>query len=491
MLKIYNTLTKKVEEFKPLHDKEVGFYSCGPTVYNFAHIGNFRSFIFYDLIKRYLKFRGFKVKHVMNITDVDDKTIRDSKKEGVSLKEFTERYTKYFIEDLKTLNIELPDVMPKATEHIKDMISLIQKLIDKGYAYKGEDGSIYYDISKFKDYGKLSGMRINDLKAGARVKQDEYAKNQAQDFALWKAYSKEDGNVFWETPIGKGRPGWHIECSVMSMKYLGESFDLHSGGVDLIFPHHENEIAQSEAATGKQFVRYWVHPEFLQVNGKKMSKSLGNFFTLRDLLKKGYDPMAIRYLLISTHYRQQLNFTDQGLESAENTITKLREFMKSLLRINKKGELSNEVKELIRDTMDKFIESMDNDLHISEALASIFSFINKINKLILEGKLTKKDADEVKSFMIKIDSVLGLKLKDVKANEVITGEVEASEDKINTLLSDLTDENINELVRIRNFYKRKKNFDMADKIRSELSKHKIKLVDTREGSTWEKIRKTN
>ncbi len=486
MLKIYNTLTRKVEEFKPLHDKEVGFYSCGPTVYNFAHIGNFRSFIFYDLIKRYLKFRGFKVKHVMNITDVDDKTIRDSKKEGVSLKEFTERYTKYFIEDLKTLNIELPDVMPKATEHINDMVNLVQRLIDKGYAYKGEDGSIYYDISKFKDYGKLSGMRINDLKVGARVKQDEYAKNQAQDFALWKAYSKEDGNVFWETPIGKGRPGWHIECSAMSMKYLGESFDLHSGGVDLIFPHHENEIAQSEAATGKQFVKYWVHPEFLQVNGKKMSKSLGNFFTLRDLLKKGYDPMAIRYLLLSTHYRQQLNFTDQGLKSAENTINKLREFMKSLLRINEEGELSEEVKELIQDARNKFIENMDNDLHISEALASIFNFINQINKLIMNGKLTKKDADEVRKFMIQIDSVLGLKLKDVKAKEVIKEEVESSEKEISSLLSDLTDDNIDKLVKIRNFYKRRKKFDIADKIRSELSKHNIKLVDTKEGSTWEK-----
>ena len=486
MLKIYNTLTKKVEEFKPLYDKEVGFYSCGPTVYNFAHIGNFRSFLFYDLIKRYLKFRGFNVEHVMNITDVDDKTIRDSKKEGISLKEFTGRYTKYFIEDLKTLNIELPDVMPKATEHIKDMVNLIQRLIDKGYAYRGEDGSIYYNISKFKDYGKLSGMRINDLKAGARVKQDEYAKNQAQDFALWKAYSKEDGNVFWETPIGKGRPGWHIECSAMSMKYLGESFDLHSGGVDLIFPHHENEIAQSEAATGKQFVKYWVHPEFLQVNGKKMSKSLGNFFTLRDLLKKGYDPMAIRYLLISTHYRQQLNFTDQGLKSAENTIDKLREFMKGLLRISKEGELSDEVKELIQSAKNKFIESMDNDLRISEALASIFNFINKINKFIMKKKLTKKDADEVRTFMIQIDSVLGLKLKDVKANEVITEEVEASEDKIRSILNNLTDEGIDELVKIRNFYKRRKKFDTADKIRSELSNHNIKLVDTKEGSIWER-----
>ncbi len=486
MLRIYNTLTKKVDEFKPLHDNTVGFYSCGPTVYNFAHIGNFRSFVFYDLIKRYLKFRGFKVKHVMNITDVDDKTIRDSQKEGVSLKEFTERYTKYFIEDLKTLNIQLPDVMPKATEHINDMVNLIQKLIDKGYAYKGEDGSIYYDISKFKGYGKLSGIKLNKLKAGSRVKVDEYTKNQAQDFALWKAYSKSDGNVFWNTPIGKGRPGWHIECSAMSMKYLGESFDIHSGGIDLVFPHHENEIAQSEAATGKQFVKYWVHPEFLQVNGKKMSKSLGNFFTLRDLLKKGYEPMAIRYLLISTHYRQQLNFTMDGLKSAENIINKLRDFIRSLLRIKSDKNESREVKGLIDKAYSGFVEAMDNDLHISEALAVIFNFITEINKLIMKNKLNGSDAKKVYDFMMKIDSVLGLELDKVKPQKIVSSEKELSNDELSTLFSNLTDSNIELLLQARNWFRKNKDFSKADMIRNKLSEHKIVISDTKNGTLWER-----
>ncbi len=484
MLRIYNTLTKRVEEFKPLHGNDVGFYSCGPTVYNFAHIGNFRSFIFYDLIKRYLKFRGYKVKHVMNITDVDDKTIRDSQKEGVSLKEFTELYTRYFLEDLKTLNIELPDVMPKATEHIEDMVALIKRLMDKGYAYKGEDGSIYYDVSKFKDYGKLSGIKLDELKSGARVKQDEYAKNQAQDFALWKAYSEKDGDVFWNTPLGKGRPGWHIECSAMSMKYLGESFDLHSGGIDLVFPHHENEIAQSEAATGKQFVKYWVHPEFLQVDGKKMSKSLGNFFTLRDLLKKGYDPMAIRYLLISTHYRQQLNFTMDGLKSAENTVNKLRDFMKQILLVSRPSPESKEVSDLIKDTEKKFIEKMDNDLNISEALAVLFKFVNSINKIILKGELSKVDAQKVKDFMLRIDSVLGLKLGDVQVN-VVTSEQQASLDEINALLSNINNENIEKLLAIRNYFRSRKNFKTADMIRDKLNKLGVKITDLKTGSHWE------
>ncbi len=484
MLRIYNTLTKRVEEFKPLHGNDVGFYSCGPTVYNFAHIGNFRSFIFYDLIKRYLKFRGYKVKHVMNITDVDDKTIRDSQKEGVSLKEFTELYTRYFLEDLKTLNIELPDVMPKATEHIEDMVALIKRLMDKGYAYKGEDGSIYYDVSKFKDYGKLSGIKLDELKSGARVKQDEYAKNQAQDFALWKAYSEKDGDVFWNTPLGKGRPGWHIECSAMSMKYLGESFDLHSGGIDLVFPHHENEIAQSEAATGKQFVKYWVHPEFLQVDGKKMSKSLGNFFTLRDLLKKGYDPMAIRYLLISTHYRQQLNFTMDGLKSAENTVNKLRDFMKQILLVSRPSPESKEVSDLIKDTEKKFIEKMDNDLNISEALAVLFKFVNSINKIILKGELSKVDAQKVKDFMLRIDSVLGLKLGDVQVN-VVTSEQQVSLDEINALLSNINNENIEKLLAIRNYFRSRKNFKTADMIRDKLNKLGVKITDLKTGSHWE------
>src|SRR3989339_892084 len=271
-------------------------YSCGPTVYDFAHIGNFRAYIVADILKRYLKFKGFKIKHVMNITDVDDKTIKGSIEQKISLNQYTEKYTKAFFEDLRTLNIEPADIFPRATEHIKEMVSMIQKLIMNGLAYKGEDNSWYYDISKFRDYGKLSKLKLGELKEGARVKQDSYEKEQAQDFALWKAYDKDDGDVFWETDLGKGRPGWHIECSAMNMKYLGEEFDIHTGGVDLIFPHHENEIAQSIGSTGKKFVHFWIHNEHLLVNGRKMSKSLGNFYTLRDLLSKNYNPRAIRYL---------------------------------------------------------------------------------------------------------------------------------------------------------------------------------------------------
>ncbi|MEM7819165.1 MAG: cysteine--tRNA ligase, partial [Candidatus Aenigmatarchaeota archaeon] len=290
VLKLFNTLTRKKEVFKPIKKNEVRMYTCGPTVYDFAHIGNFRTYVWQDILKRWLLFKGFKVKHVMNLTDIDDKTIKGAREQGISLREFTEKYIKAFFEDSKTLNLLPADVYPRATEHIREIVELIKILIEKGYAYKGEDGSIYYDISKFKDYGKLSKLKIKELKAGARVKSDSYTKEEAYDFALWKAWDPEDGEVFFETEIGKGRPGWHIECSAMSMKYLGETFDIHTGGVDLIFPHHENEIAQSEAATGKKFVNYWLHAEHLIVEGRKMSKSLGNFYTLRDLLAKGYDP---------------------------------------------------------------------------------------------------------------------------------------------------------------------------------------------------------
>jgi len=326
---VYNTLTRQKEEFKPLKGKQVGFYSCGPTVYNVIHIGNLKSFLAEDVLKRYLTYKGFKVKHVRNITDVDDKTIRDSQKEGVSLKEFTDRYTKAFFEDLETVRILPADVYPKATEHIKQMVALVKKLLDKGIAYKGEDGSIYYDITKFPEYGKLAHIDFKTLKTGARVKQDEYEKGQAQDFALWKAWDKEDGKVFWETEIGKGRPGWHIECSAMSMAYLGDSFDIHGGGEDLIFPHHENEIAQSEGATGKKFAKYWVHNAFLQVNGEKMSKSLGNFYTLRDL--KGYNPIAVRYLMISGNYRRTLIFRNSRLTLIFEKCRQVRIFKNSRL----------------------------------------------------------------------------------------------------------------------------------------------------------------
>ena len=415
MLVLFNTLGRKKEEFKPLEDKLVRLYTCGPTVYNYAHIGNFRSYVAQDILKRYLLYKGYSVKHVMNLTDVDDKTIRDSQKEGISLKEFTERYTKAFFEDSKKLNLLPADVYAKATEHIEDMRKLIQTLIDKGFAYKGEDNSIYYDVSKFKEYGKLSGIKVSELKVGARVKQDEYEKEEANDFALWKAWTPEDGDVFWNVKFtidGKeetirGRPGWHIECSAMSMKYLGETLDIHAGGVDLIFPHHENEIAQSEAATGKQFVRYWFHNEWVLVEGKKMSKRYNNFYTLRDVLAKGYSPKAVRYLLMNAHYRSQLNFTFEGLKDAETTVNRLIEFMEKLDEINE-GIYNEKVKELIADAKKKFEEAMDDDLNVPLAMAAIHEFVSEINKLIADNKFGEKNAKEVKEVMLEFDKVLGI-----------------------------------------------------------------------------------
>jgi len=333
-LKLYNTLSREKEEFKPIEKGKVGMYSCGPTIYQFAHIGNFRAYICVDILKGYLKYKGFKVKHVMNITDVEDKTIKGAIKEHISLKQYTKKFEKAFFEDLEKLNIDKADVFPRATDHIKEMVAIIENLLKKQAAYKAKDG-IYFDISMFKDYGSLSGVELKDLQVGKRVKEDQYEKDEAQDFALWKFWDKNDYDVFWETEIGKGRPGWHIECSAMSMKFLGKSFDIHAGGVDLIFPHHENEIAQSECSTNKKFVRYWFHNEHLLVDGQKMSKSLGNFYTLRDLMDKDYKASAIRYLLLSVHYRQQINLTDESIEASTNAIRRLDFFVNGLLHVFK------------------------------------------------------------------------------------------------------------------------------------------------------------
>src|SRR5437773_8734081 len=323
MFRLYNTLTNAKEDFVPAGDMLVRFYTCGPTVYDFAHIGNFRTFVFQDLLRRYLRYRGYKVRHVMNITDVDDRIIQNAKSLGVSLKEYTDRYTEAFLEDSRTLGILPPDVMPRATEHIPEMVKLILRLEEKGYTYR-RDGSIYFSISRFPEYGKLSKQDFSGIQPGARVDTDRYEKDEARDFVLWKA--PKEGENFWETELGPGRPGWHIECSAMSMKYLGETFEIHCGGVDLVFPHHENEIAQSECATGNPFVRYWVHPEFLVVEGEKMSKSLGNYLTLRDILAKGGRPEAIRYLLLSAHYRKQLNFMTENLRQAHSSIARIENF---------------------------------------------------------------------------------------------------------------------------------------------------------------------
>src|SRR4030066_1169153 len=321
-LVFFNTLTRKKEEFVPLETGKVRVYTCGPTVYDYPHIGNYRTFLFEELLRRYLKYKGFQVTQVMNLTDIDDKIIIGSQKKGISLDEYTAPYKKIFFEDLNTLNAEASEFYPEATKHIKEMVKIIKKLLGKKHAYEIE-GSIYFKISTFPEYGKLSKMNLEELKVGTRVKADEYEKEQVSDFALWKAWDEKDGDIFWETEIGKGRPGWHIECSAMSMKYLGPHFDIHTGGVDNIFPHHENEIAQSQPATEQKFVNYWLHSAHLLVEGRRMAKSFGNFYTLRDLLKQGWNPSVVRYLLIGTHYRQQLNFTLEGLEASKNGLQRL------------------------------------------------------------------------------------------------------------------------------------------------------------------------
>ncbi|MGD0979825.1 MAG: cysteine--tRNA ligase [Candidatus Bathyarchaeia archaeon] len=462
-IRFFNSLAREKEKFIPLEKGKVKMYTCGLTVYDYGHIGNYRAFIFEDLLRRWLEYRGFKVTQVMNLTDVDDKAIKASKKNGVPLKEYTERYTRAFFEDVATLNIEKAEFYPKATEHVPEMVALITKLMERGYAYKGEDGSIYYDISKFKDYGKLANIKVENLKLGARVKADEYAKDQAQDFALWKAWSEEDGDVFWETPFGKGRPGWHIECSAMSMKYLGETMDIHCGGVDNLFPHHENEIAQSEAATGKKFVNYWLHNEHLLIEGRRMAKSLGNYYTVRDLTAKGYDPKAIRYLLLATHYRQQVNFTFEGLEAAKNTLERLTNFLHRLLDADGKDS-GDQLKQLTVRMQNGFEEAMDDDLNISEALAALFDFIRDVNNLIDGNILSKAEAKEVYDMILKFDKVLGV-IGEIKKEEKLPREAE-------------------ELILKREEARKAKDWKTADEIRQRLKTMGILIEDTSQGVKW-------
>ena len=440
-------------------------YTCGPTVYDYAHIGNFRAFLFEDLLKRWLVYRGYNVTHIMNLTDIDDKTIKGSQKQGIPLRQFTDFYVKAFFEDIKALNIEPADVYPKATDHVREMVTIIQTLMAKGYAYKGEDGSIYFSVCKFPEYGKLAHIKVDELKAGARVSQDEYAKEEAQDFALWKAWTPEDGNVYWETELGKGRPGWHIECSAMSMKYLGETFDIHCGGVDNMFPHHENETAQSEAATGKKFVNYWMHNEHLQVEGKKMSKRLGNFYTLRDLLAKGYDPIVIRYLLMSTHYRQQFNFTFEGLEASKAAVERLRNFVRRLHEAE--GTTNPEKVAILTAKLEAcFGGSMDDDLNIGIALSSLFDFVREINGLLDVNLVSKQEAAEIGGLMMRIDAVLGV-IGKVEVEEALSADIDA-------------------LVQKREDARKAKNWKEADAIRAQLKAMGIVLEDTAQGIRWHK-----
>ncbi len=468
MLKLFNTLTRK-KEF--VGGKDLGIYFCGPTVYDYAHLGNFRAYIFADLLRRYLEYLGHKVKLVMNITDVDDKTMRNAQKEKMSLKEFTGRYEKAFFDDIEMLRIKKADIYPRATEHIKEMAELINALLEKGYAYKGEDSSIYYDISRFKGYGKLSKLKIKKLKAGARVSHDEYPKEEAQDFALWKAWSNEDGNVYWNVRIGgniiKGRPGWHIECSAMSLKYL-KTIDIHGGGADLIFPHHENEIAQSEAATGKKFASLWVHCEHLLVDGRKMSKSLGNFHTLRGLLEKGYEPLAIRFLLLSSHYKSQLNFTFKELDAAKKTVGNFNDFVRKLndaIKTTKAKKENEELSILAGEAKDRFEEYMNDDLSVPQALAVLYGMMRVVNREIDEKRADRKSLEKIRAFIMDINRIF----------DIIYKEAELTEREKN-------------LIDKREKLRKGKKFEEADTAREKLRKHGIILEDTPHGVRWKKAR---
>jgi len=461
-LKFTNTMTRKLEEFKPIEDKNVRMYTCGPTIHDFAHIGNFRTYMFEDLLRRFLKYKGYKVTQVMNLTDVDDKTIKKSMAKGVSLNEYTEVYKNAFFEDLDMLRIERAEYYPAATEHIDEMVDMVGKLFDKGLAYE-IDGNYYYSISKFPDYGKLAHIDTRDLRPGARVATDEYEKESVSDFALWKAWDEKDGQVFWETKLGKGRPGWHLECSVMSMKYLGETFDIHTGGVDNIFPHHENEIAQSEGATGKTFVNYWLHSEHLIVDGRKMSKSLNNFYTLREVLDKGYNALAVRYTLLATHYRQQLNFTFDGINAARNALERYNDFYNNL-KDYEGGDSSGEAEGVIDKFLREFEEALDDDLNISASLGKVFDYIRDINRLKAENALSKKEADRAIEAIEKVDKVLDLMQRD---EESIDDEIEA-------------------LIQERVEAKKNRDFATADSIRNKLLEQGIILEDTPSGTKWKR-----
>ncbi|MBI4483274.1 MAG: cysteine--tRNA ligase [Acidobacteria bacterium] len=460
MFQIFNTLTRKKEVFEPLDPSQVRMYACGLTVYDYGHIGNFRTFVAVDILRRYLRHRGYRLTHVMNITDVDDKTIEKSQQASVPLKDFTHKYIQAFLEDMRALNIETPERIPLATDHIPDMVELIRRLEQRGLTYRG-NGSIYFQIKEFPSYGKLSNTDLSGMKAGARVDADNYEKLDVRDFVLWK--SPKEGEPFWETAVGPGRPGWHIECSAMSMKYLGKSFDLHCGGVDLIFPHHENEIAQSEAATGKPFVKYWFHCEHLIVEGEKMSKSKGNFYTIRDLLDRGYHPLVLRYLLASAHYRKPLNFTFDGLHQADVSLERLCDFRLRLERHLPPGR-SEGLQELIRASRAKFEAAMDDDLNTSGALGALFEWVREMNTVLDQGKLREDDRREALIFLDCVNAILG----------VFPFEAPSP------------DREVEILIREREDARKSREFARADQIRTELEQRGILLEDTPEGTRWKR-----
>jgi cysteinyl-tRNA synthetase len=481
-LKLFNTLSRSIQEFAPLDPagKKVGMYCCGPTVYDFAHIGNWRTFVFADLVRRWLEFNHFQVTHVMNITDIEDKIIKGVREAKTTPPEFTGKYESAFLEDLKTLNCREPHQKPRATEHIPEIISLIEKLLARGVAYKAADGSVYFSIEKYRgcgcNYGQLLKLNFDEMRAGERVKSDEYAKESVADFALWKARVPDDGDIFWPSPFGEGRPGWHIECSAMSMKILGASFDLHLGGEDLIFPHHEDEIAQSEGATGKLFVKYWLHGAFLLVEGKKMSKSLGNYFTLRDLQAKGFTGREIRYLLLTAHYRETFNFTLDGLAGAKSALARIDECVGKLRELaGNDARAEKFIQEPWRrpahwqiapdESLKRFTFALEDDLNISAAWGSVFEWVRDINKRIVECSIPPSEAVVALTVWDKIDSVLGIGTK-------LATEIPAE---------------ILALVEARVAAKNAKDFKRADAIRDELKKNGWVIEDTPKGPKLKKL----
>ena len=475
-IQLHNTLSGKIEAFIPQKAGEVRMYSCGPTVYDYAHIGNYRTFVFQDILRRFLKLRGFKLNHVMNLTDVDDRIIANAAAAGKSIRDYTDKYAQAFFDDCKTLSIEAPEHWIRATEHIDDMVKLIQRLQEKTYTYSSE-GSIYYRITKFPEYGKLSKVDLSGIQAGARVDNDRYEKESARDFALWKA--PKPGEHFWETPIGPGRPGWHIECSAMAMKYLGETLDIHTGGIDLAFPHHENEIAQSEAATGKPFVRYWLHAEHLLVEGEKMSKSLGNFFTLRDLFAKGYKPSALRFALASVPYRKQLNFTFDGLQQATSSVERLRNFAERL----KQGKFPAGKQQGMAARIEKAVEELDaglsDDLNTARALAAVFDLVREANIAMDKSEFRQGDVPAVQGLLATFDKIFAV-LEDndgEKLRALGFGSAERGPD----------DAEIDRLVVERTAAKKKRDFATADRIRKELADRGIIIEDAKDGSVrWKR-----
>jgi cysteinyl-tRNA synthetase len=472
-LRFYNTLTQESEVFRPLHDNVVRMYTCGPTVYNYVHIGNFRTFTFQDILRRWLQYRGYQLNHVMNVTDVDDKIIINAARAHKSIQDYTAVYTKAFFEDAAALRLQRPEHVAPATEHISQMVEAIEKLASQGYTYQSE-GSTYFRISSFPEYGKLSHNDFSGIRTGARVDVDEYDKADARDFVLWKA--QKDNEPGWDTPFGAGRPGWHIECSAMAMSYLGETLDIHAGGVDLIFPHHENEIAQSESISHKPFARYWLHSEHLHIESQKMSKSLGNFYTLRDLLEMGYQPEVIRYLLASVPYRKKLNFTFEGLKAATKSIERLRDFELRLTTTKFPPGSNPEIAGRSQAAIEQFEAGMDDDLNTAEALAAIYEYVRAVNTAIDEGHFREDNRWDAARVLEVFDSVF----------EVLKPTDQAGSTAVTTENAPLPESDIDRFIEERTAAKKARDFKRADDIRAQLLEKGIVLEDTKDGVRWKR-----